>query len=243
VIDVRPFVMKNFIYKVQHCALLAEDISRILLTPTHAVLNYQPGQYLQVVHHDGSMSPLSIASAPNTAGMIEIHLTHHHSNPTAQGILVMAKESGVLTLQGPFGECTADKLIAAAKPIIFLARGTGFAPIKAIIETLIPLAYHYPSYFYWSSVRAEQFYDQDLLLSWQKADSRIHYLPILSKSQPGWMNGVGLLQDVVLQNHPDLSNCQVYACASPKIIYGAWDVFSRHGLTQENYYSDMFRQE
>lgn len=210
-------MLNEFCYQVVSTKTLLENVSEIRLQPTDKTLIYEAGQYVNVLHHDGNVSPLSIACAPNHDGILEFHLYHPHENLFAQDLLQMANEAKRWKLQGPFGECKASRL-KLNMPIIFLAYGTGFAPVKAVIESL-PL--HMSVYLYW---------DKDIYLSAQINDWR-QQLPHFSFSAGTY--------ESVLRDHPDLSEYQVYATGSRAYVHAALSSFQQHRLKRENFFSDM----
>lgn len=211
-------MLNEFCYRVLSTNTLLECVSQIRLQPNDKPLIYEAGHYVNVLHHDGSVSPLSIACAPNNEGMLEFHLYHPRENLYAQDLLRMANEEKEWKIQGPFGECTANRL-KLDLPIIFLAYGTGFAPIKAVIESL-PL--QVPMYLYW---------DKDIYLPAQINEWN-QRLPHFSFSAAAY--------EAVLRDHSDLSGYQVYATGPRAYVHAAFHAFQQHGLQRENFFSDMF---
>lgn len=229
-------------HSVIECRLLTKSISKIVLQNSQgSFFAYQAGQYLNVVHHDLVFSPLSIACAPNTDNRIELHLAHPNENKLALDILRMAQQEKKLTIEGPHGICTAQSL-QLDKPIIFLARGTGFAPIKAVIESLQHQKNLPAMHLYWSAACEDDLYLQDLAYDWVKNVNSFSFTPILSRVNSNWKGRVGKLQDVIVADYPDLSGYQIFASAPFDVIHEAWNVFLQHHLSRANYFSDMFKR-
>lgn len=224
-------------YEVQSIHSLAPLVSQIFLRPRSSVLYYEAGQYIEVVHQDQSTSPLSIACMPNKNAELEFHLFHPPENHQALDLLRMAKEEKRWTILGPSGHCGVDRL-HLDKPIIFIARGTGFAPIKAVIEALLNASFKLSIELYWSVAKQSHFYLLDEIAKWQTTYANFNFIPVLTKEK---VDESSLsVEQLVLHNHPDLSSHQVYAAASRAFIYSLFYSLQKHGLQQEFFYSDVF---
>lgn len=218
-------------YDVIQCERLTATVSRVLLQmPAHTPLVYQAGQYIKVVQADGVLSPLSIACAPHDASILELHLAHPAENPSAQALLNLIYTEKKLQLQGPYGTCIAKNLIQQ-QPVIFLTRGTGFAPIKAMLEEAHAARKTPPMHLYWSATRREDLYLLSLVESWAKEWNHFSFTPVLTSE---------LLQQAVLRDYSDLSLHQVYASVSPAMVYEIGNHLFQHGLKKESYFSDVF---
>lgn len=229
-------------YDVTHCELLADDVTRVVLRPaSNESILYQAGQYIKVVHRNDTLSPLSIACAPNKFSQIELHLAHPENNPDSHDILLTIAVEKKLILRGPYGSCTHTKIVGDGNlPIIFLARGTGFAPIKSIIEELKKIEKYPAMFVYWGATRPEELYLNELARRWTRELKDFSYTPVLSRQHTNWSGKMGLLQHIILQDHPNLANYQVYASAPEPIVHDAWHEFFKAGLPREHYFSDVF---
>lgn len=225
------------LYRVIHVIPIVEHVSQVFIQPIHSdSLIYEAGQFVEVIH-DHHASPLSIACAPNDSGILEFHLFHPVKNPVARAMLRMAHEEKTWSIKGPFGICTIKRL-HPDKPIIFLAQGTGFAPIKAIIEAMTP---PYPNiHFYWSVPEQADIYLLDLLEKWQMEIPNFMFKPVFTSGfQDKEMMNIHLLKDTVLINHAPLNNFQVYASGPKPLVQAAFSIFVKHGLNEELFYSDV----
>lgn len=217
------------LYQVINVQLLTEHVSQIFLQPSHSVkLVYVAGQYIEVIHEHHAPSPLSIACIPNPAGILEFHLFHPHENRRAHDLLQMAQEDKRWHLSGPFGHSTVAQL-QKNKPIIFLASGTGFAPIKAVIEALIASESCPMMQLYWSLRTPKESYLTPLIEQWQ-----LPFTPVYTKKM-----GIDAAPQAILSDHPDLSSYQIYASGPRPLIHTALSLFLQHGLKREWFYSDM----
>lgn len=223
--------LNNFLYRVTYCQRLTRHVSQIIIESTQAVpMSYQAGQYLDVIHADQSRSHLSIACAPVNTARIELHLSHRPSNAKAQDILRMALKEQQLLVCGAYGACTLVRY-APGMPLIMVARGTGFAPIKSQLEALVLQNDTRPIYFYWSVELVEDFYFLDLLAQWQKTLADFHFATVVGEQDK--------LYQAVLNDFDDLAACQVYASGPASMVYGEKEWFMQHGLGVERFYSDL----
>lgn len=214
---------------------LIGEVSQILLVPADdSILHYASGQYVNVMHSDQSISSLSIACAPNVKHELEFHLFHPPQNLPARDLMRMARQEGIWNIAGPYGDCT-DTRLDKNKPIIFIARGTGFASIKAVIEALSRET-HPPIYFYWSMPDQSDFYLETLLESWKKNISGFHYSLISADKNPASPQS---LCELLISNHKQFSSCQIYSSGSPQFVKAVYLALQPHGLEDKLFYSDM----
>ncbi len=235
--------VNEFIYDVVNVECIAKEVTQILLRPSNDFhLFYQAGQYVKVIHSNGQISPLSIANAPEKNGLIELHLAHPSDNLPAHDILRMISEEKKITLRGPYGSCTAKKMYE--KPcVIFLARGTGFASVKAMIEEKIKMDSLNPAdrqlHFYWSVTTPQEFYRHELITQWTNDIKNFSFTPVLSRPYPAWQGKVGWLQDIVLHDYPDLTNYRILISAPPQMVHAVQRALESHGLSTMDYCSDI----
>jgi CDP-4-dehydro-6-deoxyglucose reductase, E3 len=212
---------------------LTRHISRLVLQPASLrSLSYQAGQYITVIHKDNSESPMSIASAPAESGIIELHVSHPPKNNRAHDILRMVDQDGQLELRGPFGGCTIER-VRVDLPLIFFVRGTGFAPVKAILEAMTGIQRDQPMHLYWAAAQ-EDFYLLENIKHWGKAFSDFRFTQLPSRSAEQHK-----LQHAVMSDYPDLSGYQVYASGPVEMVRLALPAFLQHGLQREHFYSDV----
>lgn len=225
-----------FTYSVIQLQPLAEHISQIILEPKNvsASLSYEAGQYIEVLHADQHASPLSIACAPNTNQRLEFHLYHPHDNLNAQNLLQMAQQQKEWHIRGPYGRCTTARL-EKNKPIIFLAYGTAFAPVKAVIEGLLQTKDYPPMHIFWSGTRRSDIYMTHLLETWVNEVPDFMFTPVFIRD----MSVPVALHELVLRDYTDLQSSQVYAAGPGHIIAKEFAALSAHGLVRERFYSDV----
>jgi NAD(P)H-flavin reductase len=230
------FVLLNqFVYSVHDVVLIARHVSRFSLSvsPDASAIVYQAGQYIKVIHPNNDESPLSIACAPVNPRCIELHLSHAPKNQQAHEILAMAQEKHALVLSGAYGTCTISRL-ALDRPILFFVRGTGFSPVKAVLEEMTALLHCPPIHLYWGVASQDDFYLPELISGWEKHFANFRFTAMVSRSADQHQ-----LHHAVLKDYPDLSQLQVYASGGEEMVFSAFEIFQQHGLPKTKFYSDM----
>src|SRR5690606_19794619 len=136
------------------------------------------------------------------------------------------KVRGILRVEGPFGSFFLREEIE--RPIIFLASGTGFAPIQAIIESMIEKGITRPCVLYWGGRRPQDLYFSDKVQQWEQTLPNFKYIPVVSNALPedGWAGREGFVHQAVMQDITDMSGYQVYACGAPVVVESAKQEFS-----------------
>jgi CDP-4-dehydro-6-deoxyglucose reductase len=218
----------------------APDVMLVdLKTPTNDKFHFLPGQYVDVLLRDGTRRSFSMANAPREDSILQLHL-RNYGGPFSRHVFAVMKERDILRIEGPFGTFSLRE--GSAKPIVLLASGTGFAPIKAIVEHIIERGIKRPITLYWGCRVRADLYMHELAEGWQR-DGRLRYVPVLSDAAPadGWKGRTGLVHLAVMQDFPDLSGHQVYACGAPIMVESAHkDLTLKCGLPEEEFFSDSF---
>jgi len=223
----------------------AADVAILRLQlPANQNLQYRAGQYVEFILRDGARRSYSMANAPHRLGSppaIELHLRHMPGGLFTDHVFSALKEKDILRLEGPYGSFYLRE--DSAKPMVLLASGTGFAPIKALIEHLQHLGATRPALLYWGGRRRGDLYQHDWC---EQAAARLpwlRYVPVLSEAGPddAWTGRSGFVHQAVMQDCPDLSGHQVYACGAPVMVEAAQrDFIQRCGLPAEEFFADSF---
>jgi CDP-4-dehydro-6-deoxyglucose reductase, E3 len=218
---------------------LANDVMRIRLKlPANVHFRFLPGQYIDVLIPGGIRRSLSIANSPEDEGFIELHLRNYRG-PFSTFVFGKLKENDLLRLEGPFG--TFFMRDDSDKPMILLASGTGFAPIKSIIEHELRKQSGRQMTLYWGGRRPHDLYSDSLARSW--ADRGITYVPVISDAlaEDRWKGRAGFVHEAVMEDFADLSSYQVYACGAPVVVLSAKrDFAERCGLPEDAFFADIF---
>ena len=226
--------------RVQKLERLAPDVMMIhLRLPANERLQFLAGQYIDILTKSGLRRSLSIANAPHDDDVLQLHL-RNYGGPFSQYVFGTLKEKDILRLEGPLGTFFLRE--DNDKPMILLASGTGFAPIKAIIEHAIHKKIQRPMTLYWGCRVRADLYLNDLAENWAR-EHGVKYIPVLSDAPPEdhWTGRTGFVHRAVMEDFPDMRGYQVYACGAPIVIASASRDFSGQcQLPPDDFFSDAF---
>lgn len=219
--------------------LLADDVMALhLQLPSSERLQFLPGQYIEFLLKDGKRRAFSIASAPHTEFGLELHLRLVKGGEFTEYVFSELQEKAILRLEAPFGSFYLRE--DSDKPIIFAATGTGFAPIKGIIEHMLYSDIQRPMTLYWGGREPADLYMDALCKRWAEHVPTFNYVPVLSKPEVDWEGRTGYVQQAVTEDIADLSKYEVYVCGLPNMVEDAQKHFAAHGLDQGAFFSDAF---
>jgi len=229
----------------------APDVAVIKLQlPANQNLQYRAGQYIEFIlqgANSGARRSYSMANAPHELGSppaLELHLRHMPGGKFTDHVFGAMKEKEILRLEGPFGSFFLRE--DSEKPIVLLASGTGFAPIKAIVQHMRALGLTRDTVLYWGCRRRADLYQHDWCIEAAAAMPNLRYVPVLSEpsADDGWTGRTGFVHQAVMRDLPDLSRHQVYACGAPVMVEAAQREFvSQCDLPAEEFYADSFTSE
>jgi len=216
-----------------------------LQLPASERFQFFAGQYLEFLLKDGQRRAYSIANAPDQEGPLELHLRHLPGGLFTDFVFgakePALKEKDILRFEGPLGSFFLRE--DSKKPIIFLAAGTGFAPIKSIIEQMQVKKIQRPVSLYWGGRRPSDLYMHELCEAWAEDLPDFKYIPVISDALPkdAWKGRSGFVHQAVMEDHPDLKDFQVYACGAPVMVNAArQDFSSKCHLPEEEFFADSF---
>lgn len=230
---------KQYSYTAVNVELLPGDVYCVKLKSTTAdFIEYQAGQYLEILHPELGSRPFSVACAPHLDRLIELHIRNLPDNPFITELLQKIKTQQPLTLTGPYGQNFLH--IAATPPLILVAGGTGFAPIKALLEDLVEEKYPGLVHLYWGVRTKADHYLPHIPQQLGKQLKNFKYTPVLSAALPSdhWQGRNGLVHAAVLEDYQDLTGFKVYASGPSEMVVAARDSFVERGLDSNNIHSD-----
>jgi len=224
----------------------APDVKIVSLQlPANERLQYLAGQYVELLLRDGSRRSYSMGCAPHLAERIELHIRHMPGGKFTDALFgatqPVIKERDILRFEGPLGTFFLREDSDA--PIILLASGTGFAPIKAIIEHAVFKDIRRPMTLYWGGRRPRDLYMNERCEQWAREIPGFRYVPVVSDALPGdnWAGRTGFVHRAVMADHPDLAAFQVYACGAPIVVDSARQDFTTQcGLSDDQFFADAF---
>jgi len=234
--------VKKLPCRVQRMERLSEDSMLLQLKlPANEKLVFLAGQYIEFLLKDGSRRSFSMANAPHDAEFIELHIRHVAGGQFTDHVFGKMKERDILRCEGPLGTFFLRE--ESDKPIVFVASGTGFAPIKAVIEHMFHKGIARPATLYWGGRRPKDLYMHELAQKWATGNPGFKYVPVISDALPedGWSGRSGFVHRAVMQDFPDLSGYQVYACGVPVMVDAARKDFTGTcKLPEDEFYADSF---
>jgi NAD(P)H-flavin reductase/ferredoxin len=217
-----------------------DEVATLLLRfPVSIRAKFKAGQYLRVRSPDGRARNFSLANPPQESDGAHLHIRQIDGGHFSERVLKQLKLGDRVRIEIPFGDFFLRE--NTDRPIICVATGAGFAPIKSIVEYLIRRESTRPIKFYWSGRHASDLYMRELPEKWARKLQWFDFIPLLTAPDASWSGRRGLVHRAVLQDVPDLSNHQVYACGNPLMIRKARSDFTREaGLPEDQFFAEPF---
>lgn len=219
----------------------ADVVVMQLQLPANDSFAYRAGQYIEFIMRDGTRRSYSMANAPHTGPALELHIRHMPGGRFTDLVFGSMKEKDILRIEGPFGSFFLRE--DSDKPLVFLASGTGFAPLKALLEHMQHCGITRPTTLYWGGRRPSDLYMEDWIQAQMALMPDLRYVPVVSDAlaEDQWTGRTGFVHLAVLQDFPDLSGHQVYACGAPIVVESARSSFSAQaGLPADEFFADSF---
>ena len=218
-----------------------------LQLPANDNFSYHAGQYVEFLLRDGVRRSYSMANAPHlrvASGSLELHIRHIAGGQFTDQVFTTLKEKEILRIEGPYGSFYLRE--DSAKPIILLASGTGFAPLKAMLEHMQFKGITRPTTLYWGGRRPQDLYMADWVNQKLTEMPQLRFVPVISNAleEDAWTGRTGFVHQAVLQDLPNLSAYQVYACGVPIMVDLAKAAYTTlAGLPEEEFFADAFVTE
>jgi CDP-4-dehydro-6-deoxyglucose reductase len=239
---VKDLVVRKLPCRVQRMERAADDVMILYLKlPANERLQFLAGQYVEFLLKDGSRRSFSMANAPHDDELLQLHVRLVPGGSFTEHVFKTMKERDILRFEGPLGSFFLHE---SEKPIVFVASGTGFAPIKAIIESALQKGIERPMILYWGARRPKDLYLDELPRRWAADRPRqLTYVPVISDALPEdrWTGRTGFVHRAVMADLPDLSGHQVYACGVPIMVESARRDFTHQcNLPIDEFFCDSF---
>lgn len=234
--------VKTLPCRVHKMVRLAPDVMALFLKlPSNERLQFLSGQYIDILMKDGKRRSFSIANAPHNDEFIELHVRNVAKGSFSEHVFSHMKEKDILRFEGPLGTFFLRE--DSDKPMLFVAGGTGFAPVKGILEHAFASGTRRQMVLYWGAQALQDLYMMDLPQQWQQQHDNFRFVPVLSTPLPQdhWQGRTGLVHQAVLDDFADLSGYQVYGCGAPAMVEAAHQAFTtQRNLPEEEFFSDAF---
>ena len=248
VTDESAFPIRKMPVRVTSLQRASHDVMVIRLQlPASDMMKYHAGQYVEFLLRDGDRRSYSMANAPHTQTEtpgLELHIRHMAGGKFTEHVFGAMKEKEILRIEGPYGSFFLRE--DSDKPLVLLASGTGFAPLKALIEHMQHKNITRPAVLYWGARRPADLYMHDWMQAKVAEMPHLRYIPVISDALPedDWTGRTGFVHQAVLEDFSDLSGHQVYACGAPIVVESARDAYSAlAGLPAEEFFADAFTTE
>ena len=237
--------VKTLPCRIQKMERRADDVMVLgLKLPANERLQFLAGQYIEFLLKDGKRRSFSMANPPHADELIELHVRHVAGGQFTDHVFGKMKERDILRFEGPLGTFFLRE--DSDKPIVLLASGTGFAPIKAILEHIEAKGIDRPVVLYWGCRSKADLYMHDWALNAASTMRHLKYEPVLSEPRPEdhWTGRTGFVHSAVMADFPDMSGYQVYACGAPIMVESAQrDFVEQCGLPKDDFLADSFTSE
>ena len=238
---VRDIEVKTLPCRVTNIRQLAPDVMHLYLKlPTNERLQFLAGQYIDIILRDGRRRSFSLANPPHADEYLELHIRLVPNGEFTGFVFQGMREKAILRFQGPLGYFFLRE--ESQRPIIMMAGGTGFAPIKSILEHAFQIGVTRPIHFYWGARARRDLYLNELAESWAEKYPNFRYTPVLSEALPEdqWQGHSGWVHQAVAADYPNLSAYEVYMSGPPPMIDAAKKTFRNQGLDEDNLFFDSF---
>ena len=245
VLGVGDFPIKKLPSRVAKLERLTDDVMILSLQlPATERMQFKAGQYIEFLLKDGKRRAYSMATAPHSDELLALHIRHMPGGLFTDQVFGTLKEKDILRFEGPLGTFFLRE--DSEKPIVMLASGTGFAPIKAMIDHWAHQQSTRPITLYWGGRRPTDLYMNALCEEWAKTLPNFRYIPVISDALPedNWTGRTGFVHKAVMQDLQNLSDYQVYACGAPIMVEAAQrDFVAECKLPNEEFFADSFTSE
>lgn len=227
--------------RVARMERLADDVMALYLKlPDAQPFLFRAGQYVDILLKDGKTRGFSIANAPHDNAFLELHVRNVEGGEFTNQVFEQMQVKALLRIRGPQGSFFLRE--EPTRPVILMGGGTGFAPLKGIIEHAFHIGFKPPMHLYWGARTRRDLYQDALPLSWSAQHAQFRYTPVLSEPLPEdhWEGRMGFVHHAVAQDYPDLSGHDVYMSGPPAMIATGRELFLRHGLPESQLFFDSF---
>ena len=239
---VRDIHIRKMPARVTEKTLLSPDVMRIKLKlPNAQRLQFLAGQYLEILLAEGKRRAFSIASSPQSEDEIELHIRHVDGGGFTGWVFDELKERDILRLEAPLGTFFVrnDKI---ERPMIMMGGGTGFAPLKSMLEDLLAHHDQRPLHLFWGAGNRADLYMHEQVKQWAAQNEHIQYSTALL--EPGDAAATdsynGFAHQAVLQQYADLSNFDIYMSGPPAMIDASRSAFLENGAEKRRIFFDSF---
>lgn len=232
-------IIKTLPARVVKMEKLNHDTMRVWLKlPAVERLQFLAGQYIDILLREGGRRSFSLANPPHDDELLELHIRHIPGGEFTTAVFAEMREKSLVRLQGPLGTFYLRE--QTERPVILIGGGTGFAPLKAMLEHAFHAGLQRPVHLYWGARQHRDLYLEDLPRRWAREHGNLTFTPVLSEPDADWQGRTGWVHEAVLADHADLAAHDVYMAGPPPMIAAAKQAFLAGGLPYERLFFDSF---
>jgi len=218
---------------------LTPDVRRLRLKlPRGQRLQFLAGQYMDVLLPGGKRRSFSIASAPSEQDFLELHVRFVEGGGFTGHVFEGMHPGEILRLEGPLGMFFVR--LGSPRPILMMGGGTGFAPLKAMIEDLLHAEDPRPVRLYWGVRTERDLYARELIDEFARQHPDFAFTPVLSEPDSRWTGRTGFVHEALLADHPDLSPWEIYMSGPPAMVHAARKAMLAAGGHEDHLHYDSF---
>lgn len=235
-----PAARKTFSARVFRNTLASDDVSVLQLRlPAGQRARFKAGQYLQVTLPDGSRRSYSMANPPHESDTLQLHIRHVPGGQFTQ-IVPTLNAGDTLQVELPFGNFELREESSA--PMLCVVGGTGFAPVKSLLDDLVRKKVQRPVTLLWGGRNRAGLYLMAAVERWQKMLPGFNFVPVLEDAADAQALGAfhGRVDDAVRAQCPDLSQHEVYCCGAPPMVAAVRKAVAERGANPQHFFSDVF---
>lgn len=236
----QPRRVRNLPARVARLQLLTHDVMAVhLKLPKSQPFQFRAGQYIDILLPEGRRRSFSIASPPAEPDVLELHVRRVPNGVFTQRVFEELKAKTILRIEGPLGNFY---LRDTRRPAILVAGGTGFAPIKSMLEDAFAAVETRPLHLYWGVRARRDLYLHDLANTWVQSHPNFRFTPVLSApdAQDCWQGRTGLVHQAILADYGRLDDFEVYMSGPPAMINAGKQSFTERGLDFDHLFFDAF---
>jgi CDP-4-dehydro-6-deoxyglucose reductase len=232
--------IKTLPCRIAQLTPLAPDVAQVFLRlPAVEALRFHPGQYIDILLDGGRRRSFSIASPPHDSDVLELHVRRVPGGGFTDGLFGASPVGSLLRIEGPIGQFVYQE---NSSPLLMIAGGTGFAPLKSMLRHILEGGIDRPIHLYWGARLAHDVYEEQLVLEWARRHPQLRFTAVLSEATEAKASHhqLGWVHEAVLADHPSLEPFDVYAAGPPALIEAIRASFPQQGVRKERLFFDSF---